>query len=147
LNFKPTRRGIAVATEISAAGHAILFRCQYPEAVRMRVDVMARMRGMDAFAKLWQRRATIKLPDGTICDSPALPDLVQAKKTQRDKDWPMIRRLVAGRPLLTKAIAGDIAALECELVAELQAERETDKLYWLPLRRELEQLRPARLSP
>ena len=23
-----------------------------------------------------------------------LPDLVQAKKTQRDKDWPMIRRLV-----------------------------------------------------
>ncbi len=31
-----------------------------------------------------------------------LPDLVQAKKTQRDKDWPMIRRLVEadylGRP-------------------------------------------------
>ena len=24
----------------------------------------------------------------------ALPDLVQAKKTQRDKDWPMLRRLV-----------------------------------------------------
>jgi hypothetical protein len=24
----------------------------------------------------------------------SLPDLVQAKKTQRDKDWPMIRRLV-----------------------------------------------------
>lgn len=24
----------------------------------------------------------------------ALPDLVAAKKTQRDKDWPMIRRLV-----------------------------------------------------
>jgi hypothetical protein len=23
-----------------------------------------------------------------------LPDLVQAKKTQRDKDWPMLRRLV-----------------------------------------------------
>ena len=28
------------------------------------------------------------------CDLLALPDLVQAKKTQRDKDWPMIRRLV-----------------------------------------------------
>lgn len=24
----------------------------------------------------------------------SLPDLVQAKKTQRDKDWPMIRRLI-----------------------------------------------------
>jgi hypothetical protein len=24
----------------------------------------------------------------------ALPDLVRAKKTQRDKDWPMVRRLV-----------------------------------------------------
>jgi hypothetical protein len=24
----------------------------------------------------------------------SLPDLVQAKKTQRDKDWPMLRRLV-----------------------------------------------------
>ena len=24
----------------------------------------------------------------------ALPDLVQAKKTQRDKDWPMVRRLL-----------------------------------------------------
>ncbi len=28
------------------------------------------------------------------CDLLSLPDLVQAKKTQRDKDWPMIRRLV-----------------------------------------------------
>jgi hypothetical protein len=27
-------------------------------------------------------------------DIMALPDLVHAKKTQRDKDWPMIRRLV-----------------------------------------------------
>jgi hypothetical protein len=29
-----------------------------------------------------------------ICDLLSLPDLVLAKKTQRDKDWPMIRRLV-----------------------------------------------------
>ena len=28
------------------------------------------------------------------CDLLSLPDLVQAKKTQRDKDWPMIRRFV-----------------------------------------------------
>ena len=75
-------------------GHAIHFRCQHPEALRMRVDVMSKMRGVDSFAKLWRRRTTIQLPDGTRCDLLSLPDLVQAKKTQRDKDWPMIRRLV-----------------------------------------------------
>jgi hypothetical protein len=75
-------------------GHAIHFRCQHPEALRMRVDVMSKMRGVDSFPKLWKRRTTIELPDGTRCDLLALPDLVQAKKTQRDKDWPMIRRLV-----------------------------------------------------
>ena len=75
-------------------GHALHFRCQHPEALRMRVDVMSKMRGVEAFAKLWQRRTTIELPDGTLCDLLSLPDLVQAKKTQRDKDWPMIRRPV-----------------------------------------------------
>jgi len=75
-------------------GHAIHFRCRHPEALRLRVDVMSRMRGVDSFAKLWKRRTIIKLPDGTRCDLLSLPDLVQAKKTQRDKDWPMIRRLV-----------------------------------------------------
>ena len=60
----------------------------------MRVDVMSKMRGVDSFPKLWKRRTTIELPDGTRCDLLSLPDLVQAKKTQRDKDWPMIRRLV-----------------------------------------------------
>jgi hypothetical protein len=75
-------------------GHAVHFRCQHPEAFRLRVDVMARMRGVDAFAKLWKRRTTIELPDGQRCDLLSLPDLVQAKKTQRDKDWPMVRRLV-----------------------------------------------------
>ena len=75
-------------------GHAIHFRCQHPEALRMRVDVMSKMRGVDSFARLWRRRTVIELPDGTKCDLLSLPDLVQAKKTQRDKDWPMIRRLV-----------------------------------------------------
>jgi hypothetical protein len=86
-------------------GHAIHFRCQHPEALRMRVDVMSKMRGVDSFARLWRRRTVIKLPDETTCDLLSLPDLVQAKKTQRDKDWPMLRRLVeahyfqnAGKP-------------------------------------------------
>ena len=75
-------------------GHAIHFRCQHPEALRMRVDVMSKMRGVDPFTKLWQRRTTLQIPRGEKCDLLSLPDLVQAKKTQRDKDWPMIRRLV-----------------------------------------------------
>lgn len=75
-------------------GHAIHFRCQHPDAPRMRVDVMSKMRGVAPFGKLWRRRTTLVLPGGEKCDLLSLPDLVQAKKTQRDKDWPMIRRLV-----------------------------------------------------
>jgi len=75
-------------------GHAIHFRCQHPEAFRMRVDVMSKMRGVEPFAKLWKRRTTLQIPGGEKCDLLSLPDLVQAKKTQRDKDWPMIRRLL-----------------------------------------------------
>lgn len=76
------------------AGHAVHFRCRHPEAAGMRVDVMSRMRGVTDFSTLWERRTTLEMDDGTRCDLLSLPDLVQAKKTQRDKDWPMIRRLV-----------------------------------------------------
>ncbi len=75
-------------------GHAIHFRCRHPAAFRMRVDVMSKMRSVDAFRKLWRRRTTIQLSNGGGCDLLSLPDLVRAKKTQRDKDWPMLRRLV-----------------------------------------------------
>ncbi|KAF0181197.1 MAG: Uncharacterized protein FD161_503 [Limisphaerales bacterium] len=75
-------------------GHAVHFRCQHPDALRMRVDVMSKMRGVDPFDKLWRRRTTLELSGGEKCDLLSLPDLVQAKKTQRDKDWPMIRRLL-----------------------------------------------------
>ncbi len=76
------------------AGHAVHFRCRHPEAAGMRVDVMSRMRGVPDFPTLWERRTTLEMDDGMLCDVLSLPDLVQAKKTQRDKDWPMIRRLV-----------------------------------------------------
>jgi hypothetical protein len=75
-------------------GHAIHFRCKHPDADRMRVDVMSKMRGVDDFNELWQRRTTLQGADGTIYELMSLPDLVKAKKTQRDKDWPMIRRLI-----------------------------------------------------
>jgi hypothetical protein len=75
-------------------GHAVHFRCHHPDAAGMRVDIMTRMRGVDPFPALWKRRTTLEMIDGTSIDLLSLPDLVRAKKTQRDKDWPMIRRLV-----------------------------------------------------
>ncbi|PAW75618.1 MAG: hypothetical protein B9S33_21520 [Pedosphaera sp. Tous-C6FEB] len=82
------------AVKFLLRGHALHFRCQHPEAAGLRVDVMTRMRGVEPFSKLWKRRTTLTLSDGLVCDLLSLPDLVQAKKTQRDKDWPMLRRLV-----------------------------------------------------
>jgi len=55
---------------------------------------MSRLRGVGPFPGLWRRRTTIRLPDGFTVNVLSLPDLVQAKKTQRDKDWPMLRRLM-----------------------------------------------------
>ena len=79
-----------------ARGHAVHFRCQVPEAAGMRVDVMTRLRDLADFATLWARRTTIEDADGTRYDLLAVEDLVQAKKTQRPKDWPIIDALVEG---------------------------------------------------
>ena len=75
-------------------GHAVHFRARRPDAAGMRIDVMARMRGVEPFESLWERRTVLGLADGETCDLIGIEDLVKAKKTQRDKDWPMIRRLV-----------------------------------------------------
>ncbi|HZM90378.1 MAG TPA: hypothetical protein VFF31_27915 [Blastocatellia bacterium] len=75
-------------------GHAVHFRCNHPEATGMRVDVMTKMRGVDSFTTLWGRRTTISIDETRQFDLMSIPDLVKAKKTQRDKDWPMVRRLV-----------------------------------------------------
>jgi hypothetical protein len=74
-------------------GHAVRFRAGHPLAPGLRIDVMTRMRGVDPFPRLWSRRTTFEL-GGTRVHVMALPDLVQTKKTQRDKDWPMLRRLM-----------------------------------------------------
>ncbi|MGH7462219.1 MAG: hypothetical protein ACREMA_14505, partial [Longimicrobiales bacterium] len=75
-------------------GHAVHFRCQDPDARGFRIDVMARMRGVAPFEELWSRRTTLDLSANLHVDLLSLPDLVTSKKTQRDKDWPMIRRLL-----------------------------------------------------
>jgi hypothetical protein len=165
-------------------GHAVHFRCHAPEVENIRLDVMARMRGVAGFEELWSRRTTIETDAGMTIELMSLPDLVAAKKTQRDKDWPMIRRLVEAnyaqhqatptdeqlrfwllesrtpqmlvalasqfpeaaqsaaevRPLMAEAIAGNRRALRQALGQEQEAEREADRIYWEPLKRELEQL-------
>jgi hypothetical protein len=169
-------------------GHALHFRCHHPDVKGLRVDVMSRMRGVASFSRLWARRSTLELPGGLAIELMSLPDLVQAKKTQRDKDWPMVRRLVeahyfqhrdrpsaahvrfwmrelrtpellvevAGRhaascrrmmtmrPLLRRALRGDVDGVEASLEAEERGERAADRRYWKPLRAELECLRHAR---
>lgn len=59
----------------------------------MRVDVMSKLRGLADFQALWNRRTTLEI-DRESYELLSLPDLVQAKKIQREKDWPMIARLV-----------------------------------------------------
>jgi len=77
-----------------ARGHAVHFRCRAPGAEGLRVDVMTRLRSMPEFPLLWKRRTTLVDDDGVEYHLLCIPDLVQAKKTQRSKDWPMIELLV-----------------------------------------------------
>ncbi len=49
----------------------------------------------------------------------------------------------ARRPLLQIAQAGDLDALRTALDAEVRAEQAKDRVYWEPLRKELEQFRHA----
>lgn len=75
-------------------GHACHFRCQAKGAEGLRVDVISKLKGCEDFKQLWIRRKHLKLKNGQMIDVIGLEDLVQAKKTQRDKDWLMLKRLV-----------------------------------------------------
>jgi hypothetical protein len=74
-------------------GHAVHFRCRREDVAGLRIDLMSCLRGVAGFEELWARRTTIEVA-GEPIDLLAMEDLVRAKKTQLDKDWPMIRRLV-----------------------------------------------------
>jgi len=168
-----------------ARGHAVHFRCRAPGAEGLRVDVMTVLRAMPAFHVLWDRRTTFADDHGIEYHLLCIPDLVQAKKTQRSKDWPMIELLVTihsrehaavpsdahidfwlreartpellvelcerfsdrshalrtSRPLLQLALEHSLDALRAALDAEVRSEQSRDRVYWEPLRRELEQFR------
>jgi len=82
-----------LAPEYLEKGHAVHFRCRRPDVDGLRIDLMSNFRAGAPFEQLWERRMTIEV-DREPVDLLALEDLVQAKKTQRDKDWPMIARLL-----------------------------------------------------
>jgi hypothetical protein len=168
-------------------GHAVHYRCNAVGVESLRVDVMTRLRGLPDFSVLWERRTTITESDGQEIHLLSVPDLVNAKKTQRLKDWPMISALIEGhfhqharepnprriefwlresrtenrlidlatrfpseaaamvstRPLLALAIEQDLPSLREALDAEVRAEQERDRIYWEPLKREMEECRSA----
>lgn len=170
-------------------GLAIHFRTYHPDAQNIRIDVMSVMRGVDSFEQLWQRKTNIVTSTGEAFELLSLPDLVLSKKTQRDKDWPMIRRLIEAdfvktsapsqervkfwleesrtpdmliwlartypaeietacprRSLLRHAQLADLAALEQALDEEQREDREKDRQYWEPLRKQLEHIRHSHLA-
>ncbi len=137
-------------------GHALHFRCHHPEANEMRVDIMSVMRGVDEFPALWERRTTLEDEGGTVYEILSLPDLVKAKKTQRDRDWPMIRRLVEVdylrnrsqpddahlrfwlRELRTAELILEVASMQPLVVSQIASERPLLELAHPEKRVELE---------
>ncbi len=172
------------------AGHGVHFRCGRTDVAGLRIDVLGRLRGLGDFEELWLRRTTIEVA-GEKVELMGVADLVHSKKTQRDKDWPMIRRLVeqnyfenrfqpdkdhvmfwlrelrtpqlliaiatafpgparqlaGSRPAAAAAISGDEQEVARCLESEEREERQRDREYWQPLRKELEELRRRRRSP
>ena len=84
------------APEHLARGHAVHYRCRADGVEGLRIDLMTRLRDLPTFEALWRRRTTIRDEDGEAFDLLSVPDLVQAKKTQREKDWIAIGTLVEG---------------------------------------------------
>jgi len=173
--------------DLLARGHAVHYRCKSAGVDGLRIDVMTTLRDLPGFEILWQRRTTITEEGKREIQLLSVPDLVNAKKTQREKDWPMINALVEGhyqsmqhdpnperilfwfnesrtperlvelttrfpaeaavvqstRLLIAHAMAGNLPLLREALDAEVRAEQEKDRIYWEPLKREMEAFRRA----
>lgn len=177
-----------LSAEVLRRGHACHFRVPKGDPKGFRIDIIAKMRGVASFHAIWKNRLEVQLPGIGPVAVMGLRDLVGSKKTQRDKDWPMIRRLLEAdiynaapdpsedkihfwlaecrtpellivlvkkysvasqtrfnkRPLLREAFLNNEEILRKKLQQEEDLERERDKEYWTPLRKELEKWRRAR---
>ena len=175
----------SLSEEVLKSGHACHFRCTKEDIKGLRIDVMGRMRDVDPFPELWNRRKEIQLSGIGPVQVIGLADLVKTKKTQRDKDWPMIRRLVEAdiykardnpdnskilfwlaecrtpellislaekypdmameiskeRALISSALSGNREEIQRLLRDEEDREREADREYWEPLKKQLEEWR------
>lgn len=89
-------------TTFLEGGHACHFRCKREDVQGLRIDLLAKLQGCDLFDILYKRRKIVSLKNGTSIDVIGLKDLVQSKKTQRDKDWLMLKRLVENDIILNK---------------------------------------------
>ena len=76
-------------------GHAVHFRCAAAGVEGLRTDLMTRLRDLPPFSVLWKRRTVITGDGGEEFHPLSIPDFVNAKKTQRMRDWPIIELLVA----------------------------------------------------
>lgn len=83
-----------LAADVLRRGHACHFRSNLLSPRGWRIDIMSCMRGCDEFSELWKRRNRARIPGFGQVSVLGVEDLVRAKKTQRDRDWPMIARLV-----------------------------------------------------
>lgn len=177
----------ALSPELLARGHAFHFRCHRPDVEGLRIDIMSVLRDMLPFDELWERRTRLEI-EGELIDLVSIRDLVRAKQTQRNKDWPMVERLVEElyfnvdqsaatedvdfllrelrtpellmeavtrfpqmsrdmapwRPAVEAALSGDIDQVRAALRIEQDEAMHRDKIWWEPLKRELEQFRHQR---
>ena len=125
---------------VLAKGHAVHLRCRREGVAGLRIDLMSSLRGVAGFEELWARRTTLEVAGETV-NLLAMEDLVRAKKTQRDKDWPMIRRLVEqsyfahSRPATEKLVRFWLRELRTpELLVEAAAAY-SERAYTLAARR------------
>lgn len=97
----------------------------------LEVDYLThRLRAPDEKRKFWLRELRS-------------PELLIELSTRHPEES---RSLAATRPLLLFAEQRDLARIEDGLMLEEKFERERDRQYWEPLRKELEVMRHARLS-
>ena len=91
------------------------------------------------FPRAMARNGGVAVSETRARDSlPSTPEILI--EVSRDHPEAASER-AAVRPLLHAAMADDRAAVELQLREEEAAERERDRIYWEPLRRELEVLR------
>jgi len=170
-----------LSENVLRSGHACHFRCQEDDVKGLRIDILGNMRNVDPFSELWKRRELIEINGVGFIAVLGITDLIKAKKTQRDRDWPMIRRLVEvdilrnsdnpseekiflwfqecrtpeilislakkypekalertlARPLLRYIKEDNVDLIRTKLREEEDGEREQDRIYWTPLKKEL----------